>query len=124
MWGFFPPAVSDVFLASVVARLVPGERGGLEKALCTFLGSRAAAAGSSWVVVLGMLLEQVAARQPDRREVVTRRSSQKPRLVLGFTQRSSQGECPHGAAIRKMRPQIGIRPDLLLSASTTAPAAP
>ena len=51
MWGFFPPAVSDVFLASVVARLVRGERGGLEQALCTFLGSRAAAAGSSWVTL-------------------------------------------------------------------------
>src|SRR5262249_18521660 len=70
MWGFLPPAVSDVFLASVVARLVRGERGGLAQARCAFLGSRAAAAGSSWVVVLGLLLEQVAARQPKRREVV------------------------------------------------------
>jgi dTDP-4-amino-4,6-dideoxygalactose transaminase len=70
MWGFLPPAASDVFLASVVARLVRGERGGLDRALCTFLSSRAATAGSSWVVVLGLLLEQVAARQPDRREVV------------------------------------------------------
>jgi hypothetical protein len=58
MWGFLPPAVSNVFLASVVARLLRGERGGLDQALCTFLGSRAATAGSSWVAVLGLLLEQ------------------------------------------------------------------
>ncbi len=70
MWGFLPPAVSDVFLRAVVTRLLRGDRTALEDTLCSFLGSRAAAAGTSWVVVLGVLLEELAAHTHGRREVV------------------------------------------------------
>jgi dTDP-4-amino-4,6-dideoxygalactose transaminase len=70
MWGYLPPAVSEVFLPAVLGRLLRGDRTGLEDEICRFLGSRAAAAGSSWVVVLGLLLEELARRRPARREVV------------------------------------------------------
>jgi dTDP-4-amino-4,6-dideoxygalactose transaminase len=70
MWGYLPPAVSEVFLPAVVVRLLRGDRTSLEDAICGFLGSRAAAVGSSWVVVLSVLLEELARRRPGRREVV------------------------------------------------------
>ena len=69
-WGYLPPASSDVFLTAVIARLLRGDATALEDEICAFLGSRAAAAGSSWVLVLRQLLVQLAAREPGRREVV------------------------------------------------------
>lgn len=70
MWGFLPPAVSDVFLPTVALRLLRGDTSSLEEAICRFVGSRAATTGSSWVVVLGLLLEELATRNPGKREVV------------------------------------------------------
>jgi dTDP-4-amino-4,6-dideoxygalactose transaminase len=70
MLGYCPPAVSDVFLGRVVLRLLAGQRGGLEDELCAYLGSRAAAAGSSWVHVLALLLEELARRGGGRDEVI------------------------------------------------------
>jgi perosamine synthetase len=70
MWGYLPPAMSDVFLPPVLLRLLRGDPIALEDEICAFLGSSAAATGSSWVVVLGLLLEELAARQPGRREVI------------------------------------------------------
>jgi dTDP-4-amino-4,6-dideoxygalactose transaminase len=69
-WGYLPPAVSEVFLPAVVARLVRGDASGLEDEISRYLGSHAAAAGSSWVLVLRQLLEAIAATRPDRREVI------------------------------------------------------
>jgi len=69
-WGFLPPAVSEVHLMAVVARLLRRDATQLEDEICTFLGARRAAAGSSWVHVLRLLLEELAARDPDRREVL------------------------------------------------------
>jgi dTDP-4-amino-4,6-dideoxygalactose transaminase len=70
MWGYLPPAVSEVFLPAVTLRLLRGDHTELEAAIGSFVGSAAVAAGSSWVVVLGLLLEELAARHPGRREVV------------------------------------------------------
>lgn len=69
-WGYLPPAVSDVFLPSVIARLLRRDLTSLDDEICAFLGCRAATTGSSWVLVLRHLLEQVAARRPGRVEVV------------------------------------------------------
>jgi dTDP-4-amino-4,6-dideoxygalactose transaminase len=70
MLGYCPPAVSDIFLGRVVLRLVAGHRGALEDEVCAYLGCRAAAAGSSWVHVLALLLEEVARRGGGRDEVI------------------------------------------------------
>jgi perosamine synthetase len=69
-WGYLPPAVSDVFLASVVGGWLGGKRTTLESEICAAVGCGAAAAGSSWVLVLRQLLEELAAAQPARREIV------------------------------------------------------
>ena len=70
MWGFLPPAVSDVFLPAVALRVLRRDPRTLDDAICAFLGCRAATTGSSWVFVLGLLLEELAARHPGRREIV------------------------------------------------------
>jgi len=70
MLGYRPPAVSDVFLGRVVLRLLRGDRTRLEGEIAGFLGSAAVAAGSSWVHVLALLLEELGRRGGGRREVI------------------------------------------------------
>jgi dTDP-4-amino-4,6-dideoxygalactose transaminase len=69
-WGYLPPAVSDVYLTTVIARLLRGDAPSLEDEISGFLGSEAVATGSSWVAVLRYLLEELARAHPGRREIV------------------------------------------------------
>jgi dTDP-4-amino-4,6-dideoxygalactose transaminase len=68
MWGYLAPAASEVFLPRVLTGILRGDRASLDDELCKFLGSAAALAGTSWVVLLGELLRALA--QPARPEVI------------------------------------------------------